>query len=100
MLAFKFMEMKIYIYNSGHKTKMAVMLVYGIIPLKPSSPKPEERLQGNLVCSIRDSSPSQFVQVITLVDLDLFFCQGQIWNLSFYIEKCDSDGFFGNYCSL
>ena len=34
MLALRFMEMKIHKYNVGHMTKMVVMLVYGIIPLK------------------------------------------------------------------
>ena len=39
MLAFRFMEMKICKYKSRHMTKMTVMLVYGIIPLKSSSPE-------------------------------------------------------------
>ena len=34
------------------------------------------------------------------VDLDLFFGNAKFNKLGFYIEKCDSDGFFGNYCSL
>ena len=47
-------------------TKMAVMLVYGIIPLKILFPGQDERLQGNLVCSIRVSSQSWSVQVMNL----------------------------------
>ena len=39
-------------------TKMAAMLVYGKIHLESSSLEQEERLQENVVCSIRDSSPS------------------------------------------
>ena len=34
MLALRFMKMKIYEYNAGHMTKMAVMLAYGIISSK------------------------------------------------------------------
>ena len=40
-------------------TKMATMPMYGKIPYK-SSPKPASRFPRNLVCSIRDSSPSNF----------------------------------------
>ena len=35
------------------------------------------------------------LKLLPWVDLDLFFRQGQFCNLSFYIEKFDSDGFFG-----
>ena len=34
------------------------------------------------------------------VDLDLFFVKVKFCNLGFYVEKCDGDGFFGNFCSL
>ena len=39
-------------------------------------------------------------KLLPWVDVDLFFGKVKFCNLGFYIEKCDSDGFFGNYCSL
>ena len=40
------------------------------------------------------------LKLLPWVDLDLFFGNVKFSNLGFYIEKCDIDGFFGNYCSL
>ena len=100
MLAFRFMEMKIYKYNASQMTKMAAMPVYGKFPLKILFPGPQERLHWNFVWSIRDSIPSHFVQVITLGWPWPIFGKVRVWNLSFYIQKCDNDGFSGNYCSL
>ena len=42
----------------GHITKMAATPIYGKNPSKSSSPEPQGRFSRNLVCSIRDSSPS------------------------------------------
>ena len=42
----------------GHVTKMAAKPIYGQNPSKSSSPEPAGRFSRNLVCSIRDSSPS------------------------------------------
>ena len=42
----------------GHVTKMAAMPIYSKTPSKFSSPEPAGRFPRNLVCSIRDSSPS------------------------------------------
>ena len=39
------------------------------------------------------------LKLLPWVDIDLFFGKVKFCNL-IYIEKCDSDGFFGNYCSL
>ena len=44
--------MKIYKYDAGHMTKMAVMPIYG-----KKNPEPVERFQRDLVCRIRDSGP-------------------------------------------
>ena len=59
-------EMKIYSNTFGHMTKMTAMPMYAKTLQKSSSPEPPARLPWNLVCSIGDSGPSQFVQMMTL----------------------------------
>ena len=49
----------------GHMAKVAATPIYGKTPLK-SSPEPASRFPRNLVCSIGDSFPSKFVQMMTL----------------------------------
>ena len=53
--------MKLYQHDDGHMTKMATMPMYGKNPLKMFSGFP-----GNLVCSMGDSGPSNYVQIMTL----------------------------------
>ena len=50
----------------GHMTKMAATPIYGKNPSKSSTSEPAGRFSRNLVCSIGDSSPSKFVQMMTL----------------------------------
>ena len=57
----------------GHMTKMAVMTIYGKILKKSSSPKPIDQWPWNLVCSIVHTSTSKFVQIMTWVNLYLFY---------------------------
>ena len=84
------MEMKIYQYNSGHMTKMAVMLVY-VISFKNPLPRNQRK----------DYKETQYVapgipvhhslfKLWPWVDLAPFFANVKFWNLSFYIENCDS----------
>ena len=49
----------------GHMTKMAVTPIY-VKPLQKSSPEPPGRFPRNLACSIGNSCPSYFVQMMTL----------------------------------
>ena len=49
----------------GHVIKMAATPIDGKKPSKSSSPEPGGRFSRNLVCSIGDSSPSLFVQMMT-----------------------------------
>ena len=67
--------------------------------LKPSSPEPVGRFPGNFVCSIRDSSPSRFVQLMTLEWPWPILLQGQIYLLRFFYGKNENSGFFINNCS-
>ena len=55
--------------------------------LQKSSPEPAGRFPRNLVCSIRDSSPSQFVQMMTCSDLDLFYGKDKVDLWFFYRKK-------------
>ena len=96
MLAFRFTEMKIYKYNAGLMTKMAAILVYGKIPLKVLFPRTRGMITRKLGMQHRAPSHHILFKSWPLVDLDLFFGKVNFWNLRFYIEKCDSDGFFGN----
>ena len=52
--------MKIYYYDAGHITKMAAMHI------KSFSPDLVGRFQRNLARSIKESSPSKFIQMVTL----------------------------------
>ena len=79
-------------------TKMASMPIYGKTPLKIFSLEPVEQFQGNLVSGTM--AHHNLLNLLPWVDLDLYFGKVKFSNLGFYIEKCDSDGFFGNYCSL
>ena len=50
----------------GHMTNMATTPIYGKTTLKSSSPEPECRWQWDLVCSIGDVWPTEFVQMMVL----------------------------------
>ena len=52
-------RMKVCSQDLGHMTKMAATPIYGKNPSK-TSPEPVGRFARNLVCSIRNSSPSKF----------------------------------------
>ena len=86
-------------------TKIAAMPIYGKNPLKIFYPGTSgiismklsmnhQGLPPNIICYIN------LLKLLPWVDLDLFFSKVKFCNLGFYIEKYDSDGFFGNYCSL
>ena len=49
---------KVYINGPGHMTKMAAMPIYGKNLKKSATPELAGRFSRNLVCGIRDSSPS------------------------------------------
>ena len=74
------MVMKYYLHDAGHMTKMATMPIYGKNPSKnlPTF-EPVERFPRNLVCSIWDSSPLKFVQMMTLGWPWPILRQVQIW---------------------
>ena len=48
----------------------------------------------------RTTAYHSLFKLLTSVDLDLFYGKVKFWNLVFYIEQCDKDGFFGNHYSL
>ena len=54
MKAFRYKEMKIWLHDAGHMTKMAAMPIYGKTLQKSSSPEAVDRFSRNLVCSIGD----------------------------------------------
>ena len=78
MQAFRYKEMNTLIIDVGHMTKMSAMSIYGL----------------------KIFFPSTSVQILSklgpLVDLDLYHSMVKLWNLGFYMGKCDNDGFFGN----
>ena len=57
---------KIYTKFFGHMTKMADTPIYGKKLLKISSPEPEGQWPWDLVCSIGDVGPTNFVQMMIL----------------------------------
>ena len=52
--------------GQGHMTNMATLAIYGKKLKKSSSPEPIGRRSLKLVCSIRYSSSTKFVQMMTL----------------------------------
>ena len=64
----------------GHMTKMAAMPIYGKNLKKPSL-EPKGRWPWMLVCSIRYSSTTKVVQMMTLDWPWPILWQGQIWSL-------------------
>ena len=52
MKAFRYKEMKIYLHDAGHMTKMAAMPIYGKNLQKSSSPEPAGQISRNLVCKL------------------------------------------------
>ena len=60
------MEMKIYINELGHMTKMVAMPIYGKNLQTSSPPEPMERWPWNLVCSIGYPNATTIVQMMTL----------------------------------
>ena len=54
------------LHDCGHMTKSSAMLIYGKNALIFSFLESVEQFQRNFVCSIRDYSPSLFVQIFTL----------------------------------
>ena len=60
---------------------------------KSSSPEPLDRFPRNLVCSIGDSCPSLFVQMMAWVDLDLFYGKVKFCYLGFTIGKMKTGEF-------
>ena len=80
-------------------TKMAVMSIYGKTALKNFFPRTSVTILMKLGIN------HQGLRFIIICQayyafLDLFFGNVKFSNLGFYIEKCDSNGFLGNYCSL
>ena len=57
---------KIYIYCTGHMTKMATMPLYGRNPFNISSLEPKGQWPWDLACSIGDVGPTEFAQMMNL----------------------------------
>ena len=53
-----------YANGFGHNTKMVTIPIYGETPLKSSSSEPEGQLPWDLVCSIWNVRPTEFVQIM------------------------------------
>ena len=80
--------MKVYSNGPGHMTKMATMPIYGKNLKKSSSPEPKGWWPWNMICSIRCSSTTKFIQMMTLSWPWPILRQGQIWSLMLlYGEK-------------
>ena len=93
------MEMKFYWNNNGHMFQMAAIPVYGKIPLKILYPGTRGMITNTWYVASGTPSHYSLFKLWSWVDLDLFFGKVKFWNLSFYIEKCHSDGFFENFAA-
>ena len=69
---------KVYRNGPGHMTKMATMPIYGKNFEKSSSPELEVLWSWNLACSIRDSSSTRFILMMTQAWPWPILPQGQI----------------------
>ena len=82
-------------------TKMAAMPIYNTNFKKSSYPEPKSWWPLNLVWSIRCSSTTKFIQMMTLGWLWPILRQGQTCSLMLlYGKKVKQWGFFQNYCRL
>ena len=72
--------MKVYSNGPGHMTKMAVMPIYCKNMKNSSSLEPKGRWPWKFVCSIKCSSTTKFVQMMTLGWPWPILRQGQIWS--------------------
>ena len=77
--------------DPDHMTKMATMPIYGKNLKKSSSPEP--KWPRNLVCSIRCSSATKFLQMMILSWHWPILRQGQIWSLMLLLGKRKNNGF-------
>ena len=87
MKAFRYKETKIWWHDAGHMTKMASTPIYCKTLQKSSSPDSAGWFPRNLVCSIGDSTPSKFVQLMTLGWPWPILRHGQILWLWLYCKK-------------
>ena len=74
-------ETKVCSTSPGHMTKMAAMPIYGKNLKTSSSPELKGRWPWKLVCSIRCSSTTKFIQMVMLGWPWHILGQGQIWSL-------------------
>ena len=79
---------KVYSNGPSHMTKMATMPIYGKNLKKSSSWEPNGQWPWNLVCCIKRSSTTKFIQMMTLDGPWPILRQGQLWSLMLlYGEK-------------
>ena len=83
---------------TGHMTKIAAMPIYCKNMKNSSSLEQKGRWPWNLVCSIGCSSTTKFVQMVTWVDLDLFYDKVKFGPLCFCMGKQLKQWTF--YCCL
>ena len=91
---------KVYSNCPGHMTKMAAMPICGKNFETSSSPELRGAWPWNLVCSIRCTSTTKLVQMITLSWPWPSLRQGRIWSLMLFYGKKVKQWIFKNYCSL
>ena len=75
-------------------TKIAATLIYGKTLQNSSSPEPVDQFPRKLACSIGDSSPSWFIQMMTLGDLDLIHAKAKFDKIGFSIGKVKTSWIF------
>ena len=82
-------------------TKMAAIVKYIVKPIKDFLPwKQWNNFNETWYIASETTANYNLFRLLPWVDLDLFFGKVKFCNLGFYIKKCDSDGFFGNYCNF
>ena len=68
-------------------TNMAAMPIYSKTFEKSSSLESKSRWPWMLVCSIGCSSTTKFIQMMTLIDTDLFYDKVKFGPICFCMEK-------------
>ena len=77
-------ETKVCSTGPSHMTKVAAMPIYGKNFKKSSSLEPKSQ---NFICSIGCSSTTKFIQMMTQVDIDLFYGKVKFGPLCFCMGK-------------
>ena len=94
------MGKKNYTNELGHLTNMATVPIYGKNLKKSSPPEAIDRWSWNLVCCIVYVNTTKVVQIMTWVDLDLFYVKVKFGYIGFRMGESENYLFLETIAAL